>query len=184
MSSLTLSNSSTKVAGNQISRHESYRIFLGCIRCCAIASHNLLSRYIKTNIKSTSAFCKGNICRTVDSFIILIKTDRVRRKTILVQGRLVFFSPKDNIKQKKSFATSPLWNLWLKISHPRLAACLTENENNSTRLFTENRHFRFHLTPVVRPKNTFVRWLFTSWLDLHIERGEGGGGFNQSLQYG
>ena len=91
MSSLTLSNSSTKLAGNQISRHESYRIFLGCIRCCAIASHNLLSRYIKTNIKSTSAFCKGNICRTVDSFIILIKTDRVRRKTILVQGRLVFF---------------------------------------------------------------------------------------------
>ena len=103
MTSLTLSNSSTKIAGNQISCQESYRIFLACIKCCAIASHNLLSRYIKTNIKSTSAFCKGNICRTVDSFIILIKTDRIRRKTILVQGRLVFFSPKDNIKQKKKF---------------------------------------------------------------------------------
>ena len=61
MTSLTLSNSSTKIAGNQISCQESYRIFLACIKCCAIASHNLLSRYIKTNIKSTSAFCKGNI---------------------------------------------------------------------------------------------------------------------------
>ena len=27
----------------------------------------------------------------------------------------------------------------------------------ASRLSTENRHFRLHLTPVVRPKNIFVR---------------------------
>ena len=38
---------------------------------------------------------------TVDSFIILIKTVRIRRKTTLVQARPVFFPPKENIKQNK-----------------------------------------------------------------------------------
>ena len=50
----------------------------------------------------------------------------------------------------------------------------------ASRLSTENRHFRLYLTPVVRTKNIFVRWLFTRRLDLHIERG----GLNESLQYG
>ena len=59
---LTLSNSSTKLLGNQISRYESYPIFLVCIKCCAIASHNLLSRYIENKHEViTFAFCKGNI---------------------------------------------------------------------------------------------------------------------------
>ena len=62
ITSLTLSDSSTKLLGNQISRYESYPIFLVCIKRCAIASRNLLSRYIenKHNV-ITSAFCKGNI---------------------------------------------------------------------------------------------------------------------------
>ena len=38
----------------------------------------------------------------------------------------------------------------------------------ASRLSTENRHFRLYLTPVVRTKNIFVRWLFTRRLDLHI----------------
>ena len=45
ITSLTLSDSSTKFKGNQISRYESYPIFLVCIKRCAIASLNLLSRY-------------------------------------------------------------------------------------------------------------------------------------------
>ena len=46
---------------------------------------------------------------TVDSFIILMKTVRIRRKTTLVQARPVFFPPKENIKQNKTkIATSPL----------------------------------------------------------------------------
>ena len=43
MTSLTLSDSSTKFQGNRISRYESYPIFLFCIKRCAIASHNLLT---------------------------------------------------------------------------------------------------------------------------------------------
>ena len=45
ITSLTLSDSSTKFQGNRISRYESYPIFLVCIKRCAIASHNFLSRY-------------------------------------------------------------------------------------------------------------------------------------------
>ena len=45
ITSLTLSDSSTKFQGNQISRYESYPTFLVCIKRCAIASHNFLSRY-------------------------------------------------------------------------------------------------------------------------------------------
>ena len=56
------SDSSTKLLGNQIPRYESYAIFLVCIKRGAIASHNLLSRYIENKHKViTSAFCKGNI---------------------------------------------------------------------------------------------------------------------------
>ena len=62
ITSLTLSNSSTKLLNNQISRYESYPIFLVCTKCCAIACHNLLSRYIENKHKViTSAFYKGNI---------------------------------------------------------------------------------------------------------------------------
>ena len=56
------SDSSTKLLGNQIPRYESYAIFLVCIKRGAIASHNLLSRYIENKHKViTFAFCKGNI---------------------------------------------------------------------------------------------------------------------------
>ena len=86
ITSLTPSDSSIKLLGNQIPRYESYPIFLVCIKRGAIASHNLLSRYIenKHNV-ITSAFCKGIFGKTVDSFVILIKTVRIRRKTILVK---------------------------------------------------------------------------------------------------
>ena len=56
-------------------------------------------------------------------------------------------------------------------------SCAPETRSLITsRLSTENRHRRLHLTPVVRPKNIFVRWHFTRRLDLHIERG----GLNES----
>ena len=45
ITSLTLSDSPTKFQGNQISHYESYPIFLACIKRCAIAFHNLLSRH-------------------------------------------------------------------------------------------------------------------------------------------
>ena len=43
ITSLMLSDSSTKFQGNRISRYESYPIFLVCIKRCTIASHNLLT---------------------------------------------------------------------------------------------------------------------------------------------
>ena len=86
--SLTLSDSSTKLLGNRISRYESYPIFF-----LFLSLSNLLSRYIENKHKViSSAFCgKGIFGETVDSCIILIKTVRIRRKTILVQARPVFF---------------------------------------------------------------------------------------------
>ena len=89
----------------------------------------------------------------------------------------------------------PIWNvhckscvkLWKKKQEAIMMSASFENscppETRSliaSRLSTENRHFRLYLTPVVRTKNIFVRWLFTRRLDLHIERG----GLNESLQYG
>ena len=85
--SLTLSDSSTKLLYIKISHYESYPIFLVCIKRWPIASYNLLSRYIEDKRKViTSAFCKGIFGKTVDSF--------------LKQG-LFFFSSKENIKQNK-----------------------------------------------------------------------------------
>ena len=84
ITSLTLSNSSTKLLANQILHSESYPIFIICIKRCAIAYYNLLLRCIENKHKViTSAFCKGNIRKTVKSFIISIKTVGIRRKTIL-----------------------------------------------------------------------------------------------------
>ena len=71
--------------------------------------------------------------------------------------------------------------LVLKMSASFENGCASETRSLIASILpTENRHFRLHLTPVVRPKNVFVRWLFTRRLDLHIERG----GLNESLQYG
>ena len=101
ITSLTLSDSSTKLLGNQLSQYESYPIFLVCIKRCAIASHNLLSHYLETDIKSLRPHSAKGIFGKPDSFIILIKTVRIRRKTMLVQARPVFFFSEREYKTKQ-----------------------------------------------------------------------------------
>ena len=51
---------------------------------------------------------------------------------MLVQARPVFvFAEREYKTKQKKFPTSPLWDLWVKITHLRLAARLIEIENNS-----------------------------------------------------
>lgn len=50
---------------------------------------------------------------------------------------LLFFTPKENIKQRKKFPIFSLWDLWVKVWHPCLTARLIENDKNSKYMFSQ-----------------------------------------------